>query len=199
MCHRLCSAEVLLGIISFSPAKGRGEVTRLLMTLVFRGACFPAGCAGFSPWKPNPSRSGCGQQGLWGVGCAPPVPCWAQAIPAPCHCLCDTPRHSPVPALWLLEQPLAPRAPQSLCRQGQGDSLMDRCFPHERELGAAKTTSFSAKISWKLFCRSPQCSRGLLSVFRLIQNIGRRKNFGACFCVWDELRLNAVNNDLCQT
>lgn len=53
MCHRLRSAEVLLGIISFSPAKGRGEATRLLMTVVFQRGCFPGGCAvfpqGFSP------------------------------------------------------------------------------------------------------------------------------------------------------
>lgn len=47
MCHRLCSTEVLLGIISFSPAKGRGEVTRLLMTVVFQRGCFSAGCAAF--------------------------------------------------------------------------------------------------------------------------------------------------------
>lgn len=39
---RLCSTEMLLGIISFSPAKGRGEASQLLMAFFFQRGCFPS-------------------------------------------------------------------------------------------------------------------------------------------------------------
>lgn len=65
---RLRSMEMLLGIISFSPAKGRGEAGQLLMTSFFQRGSFPCVC---HPWKSSEhshsrfGTAGLSQQGLW--------------------------------------------------------------------------------------------------------------------------------------
>lgn len=219
MCHRLRSAEVLLGIISFSPAKGRGEATRLLMTVVFQRGCFPGGCAvfpqGFSPLETKPFPQWMWAAGpveelwLWGAGHAPPLSWWAQAIPLSASW--DTPRHSPVTrgAPWASYGSCSPQEPllQGLCMQGEGDSLTVRFFLHKREPGAQSCPRISSVLCTKkggknlmdIILQKPRCSRWLASVFRFIHKVGRSKNFGACFCVRDALGLDAVNNGLCQT
>lgn len=187
MCHRLRSAEVLLGIISFSPAKGRGEATRLLMAVVFQRGCFPGGCAVFpqavSPWKPNPSHSGCGQQGLRsGCGCEALdvlLPCPGRVGPSlSFSAFWDTPRHSPVthgapwaPYGWPVEHPAAPRSlcsRASVCREKA--TLTVRCFLHKREPGAQscpRISSVLCTIKWGqkshgncLFCKNHNAPGG---------------------------------------
>lgn len=154
-------AQMLLGIISFSPAKGRGEGPGLLMTLFFP-RCFP-------DVQPFPRVFPPGNQTLPTVGVSSRAQLWCGM----CSCLAllgsghpslslGYPRHSPIPALCHKGHPMAPAAPSLCCRAsgGREKTLMDRGFLHDRELGAQScprsssvlsTEIITAKISWKSF------------------------------------------------
>lgn len=166
--------------------------------------CFPL------ETKPFPQWVWAAGLRLWGAGHAPPLPWWGQAVPLSVWLLGYT-QTEPCPCSVTHGAPHGTCSPPGASTAGPllvtlswvGASSIKGSWKHKTVPGFLLSRALK---QWgqksqgnSLFCRNPQCSRWLASVFRFIQNVGRSTNFGAHFCVGDALGLDAPNYDLCQT